>query len=61
MSRQEIDWLGGASASPACTCARVNQRASSSSPPTRTSLPGAARACKPRMTEEGNGQGCEEC
>src|SRR5256885_10552363 len=39
--RQEMDCEGGASASPELICARVNQRASCSSPLTRTLLPDA--------------------
>src|SRR3569833_1280794 len=60
MSRYEMACEGGTSAAPDRISSRVNQDAASSSPVTRTRLPGSAVAWKPIMIEAGNGQGWEE-
>ena len=58
--RCEIEVGGGSTASPAAICARVNQRASSSSALLRATESAAALAMKPSIKEDGKGQGCEE-
>jgi hypothetical protein len=51
---------GGSIGVPEAMSARVNQRASSSSELPEAREPGAALAMKPSISDEGNGQGCEE-
>src|SRR5512138_1909652 len=60
ISRNEIECVVGSAISPAASCARVNQRASSSSSSLRSMSVRLARAVKPSISEDGNGHGCDE-
>ena len=60
MSRAEIAPAGGSAGWPAARSARVNQRASSSSPSRSVMASVRATARNPSISDDGNGQGCEE-
>ena len=60
MSRAEIAPAGGSAGCPAAISARVNQRASSSSPSRSVISCVRATARNPSISDEGNGQGCED-
>ena len=60
MRRAEIAPAGGNVGCPAARSARVNQRASSSSPSRRLIAAERATARTPSISEAGNGHGCDE-